>query len=843
MTFEIRDKNAQLKGVGNKAGNLCLMKRHGFRVPNGLILDGDTYTETIKLNGIQKQIDELLSELNKDNVKSTSENLIKLFDRAELYGATKLDISAHTDAGKLYAVRSSCMAEDLKDFSFAGQYDTTLNVEKEDIAERVIDCYKSMFSETVLSYLADNKIPASDYRMCVIIQEMVDADYSGIAFTLNPATGNDKEMLIEVSEGLGENIVSGKTKPEQYLYDWYDLHENNRNPENKLISPEKLADFAEIFTGIQLLFGVPCDIEFAVKGGELFILQAREITRIQYRGIKDLWTTADFKDGGVSASVCTPYMWSLYEYIWEHALRRFIVDTDILRDEELPVKLGEMFYGRCYWNLSAVKKAMSRVIGYKERDFDNEYGISGNYEGDGQTTGVTPGTLWGMARIAIKQKKLLDDRKKNSERYKRELLEIYTDYKTKYDNDEIKDIQSDFYDLTHERYLRSETTYFWQIFINTIHQSIFKDSLLKYVSESDYIALLGSIDNISHLLPFYDMWEVTRNIRKSDEAFTYWQDTNAEDIAKDLLAGSHMLPQVRKLISDYGYHSDKELDVTYPCYYEDPLPIIVMVKDMVMLDNSYSPMEDKERGTRVYRQKLEELRKRVPEKKFKKLSAKIEGMRNMLWWREEFRDVSTRFYYLLRIYTIRYAEKLCADGVLKNVDDVWMLKVGNLWDYIAGKLSAADLDKIIEKNRKYYNCYRNYISDNELGCDFAPLKGDENNSYLQGLGAGNGQVTGTARVIEDFSQIGRLREGDILVTRFTDTGWTPKFAILSGIVTEYGGILCHAAIVSREYGIPAIVCCKDAMTQIKDGQMITIDGMTGRVALDAKNTKETGEKQ
>ena len=99
------------------------------------------------------------------------------------------------------------------------------------------------------------------------------------------------------------------------------------------------------------------------------------------------------------------------------------------------------------------------------------------------------------------------------------------------------------------------------------------------------------------------------------------------------------------------------------------------------------------------------------------------------------------------------------------------------------------------------------------------------------MGANNGKITGTARVIEDFSQIDRLREGDILVTKFTDTGWTPKFAILSGIVTEYGGILCHAAIVSREYGIPAIVACKDAMSKIRDGQIVTIDGSTGTVTI------------
>ena len=77
-----------------------------------------------------------------------------------------------------------------------------------------------------------------------------------------------------------------------------------------------------------------------------------------------------------------------------------------------------------------------------------------------------------------------------------------------------------------------------------------------------------------------------------------------------------------------------------------------------------------------------------------------------------------------------------------------------------------------------------------------------------------------------------FRWSTILQRGFTDTGWTPKFAILSGIVTEYGGILCHAAIVSREYGIPAIVCCKDAMSKITDGQTITIDGAAGIVLID-----------
>jgi len=215
----------------------------------------------------------------------------------------------------------------------------------------------------------------------------------------------------------------------------------------------------------------------------------------------------------------------------------------------------------------------------------------------------------------------------------------------------------------------------------------------------------------------------------------------------------------------------------------------------------------------------------------RKITDKVINMRSMLWWREEFRDVSTRFYYMLRMYTIEYAKKLVSDGILETVEDVWFLKVGDLWDYIDGKKTKADLDDILAKNKFYYNAYRNYISDNEIGHNFKVISDEGSTNTIRGLGANNGKITGTARVIEDFSQIDRLQQGDILVTRFTDTGWTPKFAILSGIVTEYGGILCHAAIVSREYGIPAIVCCKDAMSKIRDGQTITIDGSTGVVDL------------
>ena len=188
----------------------------------------------------------------------------------------------------------------------------------------------------------------------------------------------------------------------------------------------------------------------------------------------------------------------------------------------------------------------------------------------------------------------------NNGKYIDELLEAYFDYKKNLDNNTIEDIEKSFCKITKETYLRSEPTYFWQIFLNAIHQSLYKDSLLKYVSESEYLSLLANIDNISHLLPFYEMWDITRSIRNNSEASKFWADNDANKLKEYLGDDKYEMPRVKALIDTYGYHSDKELDITYPCYYEEPEVMIAMVKDMALLDDSYSPLADKERGQEVY---------------------------------------------------------------------------------------------------------------------------------------------------------------------------------------------------------------------------------------------------
>lgn len=142
--------------------------------------------------------------------------------------------------------------------------------------------------------------------MSVIVQDMIEADYSGICFTVDPTNGIDSQIVIETGNGTGEKIVAGKSDVSRYVYDWY---KDIIIVCGKEFDEKTLRSFSKTFVEIQKFFGYPCDIEFAVKNGELFIIKARKITKINYEAFDRIWTTADFKDG-ISATICKRYMFN-----------------------------------------------------------------------------------------------------------------------------------------------------------------------------------------------------------------------------------------------------------------------------------------------------------------------------------------------------------------------------------------------------------------------------------------------------------------------------------------------------------------------------------------------------
>ena len=223
--------------VGNKAAFLSLMKRNGFNVPTGIVLGNDIFTKTISANDNKHEVDMLLEVLSKSNAKETSDKISELYSSLKLHDEVKSEIEEKINMQKKYAVRSSGK-EDLSGFSFAGQYDTVINAKGiDEISAAIIKCYLSAYSETVLSYIAANELSVDEIGMSVIIQEMIDSEVSGVAFTVNPTSGCDKEIFIEAAKGQGENLVSGKVAAERYSYNWWNKEITLSS--GKLISDDK----------------------------------------------------------------------------------------------------------------------------------------------------------------------------------------------------------------------------------------------------------------------------------------------------------------------------------------------------------------------------------------------------------------------------------------------------------------------------------------------------------------------------------------------------------------------------------------------------------------------------
>ena len=854
MTADLVDLRAPVGGLGGKGDSLAELIAAGFDVPPGFAVTPTALRRVVEHNGRRAAVESALGRLDKSSLPEVVVDLrtalAGLEWPADLLAALSDQVRDLVgEPGGRLAVRSSALAEDGAALSFAGQYRTLLEIEPADVADAVLDCYRSLFDEHVLHYHLDHGVPTDPDAMTVVVQQLVDAEVSGVTFTVNPVTGHDTELVIEAVRGLGDEMVAGRARPVRYVRDWFGrttgtIAPSADEPGDGPLAAEQVDAVAQVCLRVQRHYGFPVDVEWAIADGRVSLLQARPITRLGYTGIRDQWTTANFKDSGVSATVCAPFMWSLYEYIWEYWLPKYLLDSALLRPRELR-RLGDMFYGRVYWNLSVVKRAMEVAPGYRERAFDAELGVKITYEDDGTVTSLTPRSLARVAQVALRQRTIVAERRATAAALRSELLATYAARLAELaDASGAEEVERLWRQIVVTDYHRSEGVYFWQVFINQVHLALARDAIAAVVGHDGYLDLIGGLDDVSHLRPFYDVWALSRRLRAEPDALAWWRSTDPDEIVAALDAGSpdHRLDEVRGLIERFGYHSVREIDVTHPDFDTDHRPVVGMILDTLDLEDDHDPHADPHHLERRRSDALARARDRlvrrvagreVGRRRYDAFGRRVARTREMLWWREEFRDCSTRQYHLIRLATLRLGEVLVAGSVLERVDDIWYAKAFDLVAFLDGSMSADELRRQMARNRDYYDSFRNHEPENEIGHAFdgAAQMLPDTPGAVSGIGSSTGSVIGTARVIAGLDDIGRLNPGEILVTTFTDTGWTSKFALVSGVVTEYGGILCHAATVSREYGIPCVVAATGCTTRIPDGATIHVDGPSGQVLI------------
>lgn len=261
MNYIVGDKEKLNADFGGKANSLLKLVENNFNVPRFYIITSKAYQEFLKFNHIEGFDDlvKLKKEIEEAKFPNTLED--EIFDYWEKYNFDKT------------AVRSSASNEDGQEKSFAGQYKTFLNVDKKELLIKIKKCWISLFEDNVVAYSND----ISNQVMNVIVQEMVEADYSGVAFSSDPTGSSNNYSVIEVCPGLGEKLVSGNVTPTTMFVRRQTHHSDSITGQNYL-TEEDISHLEQIILKIEEVYSMPMDIEWCTKKNLIYILQARAIT-------------------------------------------------------------------------------------------------------------------------------------------------------------------------------------------------------------------------------------------------------------------------------------------------------------------------------------------------------------------------------------------------------------------------------------------------------------------------------------------------------------------------------------------------------------------------------------
>ncbi|MCA9092137.1 MAG: hypothetical protein KDA68_01515 [Planctomycetaceae bacterium] len=656
-------------------------------------------------------------------------------------------------------VRSSATVEDGGEYSFAGQFESfpglTTLVETVDAVRR---CRESVGQARVIEYCRRQGIDPSAIRMEVIVQRMLEPELAGVAFSVNPANGRE-EAAIEAVAGVSQELLSGRESP---------------LPASHPLLVRYADEIAALARQVMLHFGSPQEIEFAIADGRMYLLQARPITRIDFPRETGEWTTANFRDGGVSSRVCSALMWSLYDLIWGPTLKGSLEELRLFHQE---FEAGRMFFGRPYWNIGAVKESLLRLPGFVEREFDTDLSVDLRYRGTGRTT---PMTLGGMLRCLptamafpgfLRRRegdasKLLTDGFRRVEELDRMVRE---------------DAEGHFEDLIKRDFRRIESCYFRTVFGVSLSKLDFKRSF----PEADFGALVSSLPGLRYLKPFKSIEEM-RSRGERD---------------------------VRRIVREFGHWSRCGIDVIFPRWEEEEESFV----EMMFEQQCVSP--DDKRGD-AFQTVREEVRRTIPRWKRRGFDRKLDRLRRFVWLREELRDLSTRMYAVIRRAVLQIADRR---GLGEEIFHMTYQEI------------LADDRTEISRRKETYECYRNYSAPHEIGgggdceneVDATGLPGIR----LSGIGGSPGVVRGRAWHVRNGEEGLGAPSGSILIAPYIDPGWTPVLGGAAGIVTENGGLLSHAAVICRELGVPAVLGLPEAMRRIRHGCEIVLDGRTGCVEV------------
>jgi pyruvate,water dikinase len=766
---------------GTKAATLALLRNLGFDVPDGFVIPA----------GVQASRDEISAAL------------------------------ARLGDGPV-AVRSSGLAEDLADASFAGQYDTLLNVQgAEAVLNAAATCVQSANEERIESYGHVVR------PMAVLVQRMVEADVAGVAFSANPLTGNRDEVRVSATRGLGNKLVSGAVDADEWLVT-RDQATAIAQPQ-KAIGPELARRVAALARRAEAARPAPQDIEWAVAGGRLWLLQSRPITALPIAPDIEVPKGSWQKDVGHFAEPLSPFAASTLLPSADQFFDDAIATWGLLPDRMQFSVIGHEPYIHVepddggknpppWWLLGLVvrlvpsmrRKLRAAAAAVREGYFET---VPARWESDDK-----PRLRREIERHAAVDLLALDDA----------ALFLH-----------LEDLKA-FYTLC----LKLHFTLFIPHTVGLYDLAVACEELLGWDLQKTS-GLLQGLSNTS--------------TASTDELAALARRAGQRIATRELLEAR--TPDILERLNDIDPPAAKELrqylqfwglrpigpEAGCPTLADQPQLVADLIADLLN--------DDGHRDLSAARLALvEEARTRLTGYARQRFDAALAYAERVYPLREDNVLLTDQLPTgLLRRVALEAGRRLVGLGLLGRADDAVMLTADELREALR---THGDARRIVSRRKAEHA----WVRANPGPMTFGPAPGKApdlrglpaparrtnravlwmmeheltappkaNGTAIVGIGVSSGVYRGRVKVIRAADQLHTLRAGEVLVCPTTSAAWTMVFRRAGAVVADTGSVLSHTAIVAREFALPAVVATANATSSLVDGEEVTVDGTRGLV--------------
>jgi pyruvate,water dikinase len=846
-----------VRRFGGKAVGLARLTAAGFPVPAGACISADGFRRraAIALEPFGGRFSGLLDRSGRpdpERIEAARRNLRRvpldpglLDELADVLRRLDLD-------DRPVAVRSSGTFEDLSRWSAAGLQETVLGVTGlPDVAAAVERCHESVFRVSTFAYLLRAETPLDGIGLALVIQQQVRAESSGVLFTVNPVNGRETELVVNAVAGGGEDLVGGRRTPESLILDRGTLRVVRRQvpPEalGAVLSDDRARDLARLALRAERTLGCPVDVEWlfdAAAPDRIAVVQARPITagggtngggrgasrlallpRRRVDPSRWVWTNANV--GEALPGVATPFTWSVGLRFSRRGFEQAFATLGCAVPDD--AVLVDRFRGRIYLNATEFLRVARQVPLLSPRRLETMAGVTGlgDLTADGslaEHAGFVlrlPGTLARLGRANARLDARLDvfERRLANERARIERLRLGDLDPTGL----LAEIEG------RERWLDDTGTLMLTCAANSLSSHLALETLLRlWLPESaDRLAggLMAGFADLESAAPGLALWHISELVRVDGPSRRRIEETPPERLRPgDLDASGPTARALSAFLRAYGFRAVREAELATPRWAEDPTFLFATLRSYLGSEVG-TPIARVERQKEARRAANEEVERSLGPYRFSLLRHVLHLAQKYTRLRERMRSRVTEVLGWFRAFAIEIGRRLGDPGAgfFLRLEDVRALLHGSL----------ADAPAAAEENR------RRYLADVAMPDPPPTFTGspppivpvETPVGGLRGIPVSPGAAEGRARVLLDPAQAGELRPGEILVIPYADVGWAPLFLVSAAVVSGMGGTLSHAAVVAREYGVPAVFGIPGVTSRLRTGDRLQVDGLVGSVAV------------